>query len=184
MPNMSLSKNNTVKYIYIFCFSLFLILISLVLANNFNNFNKIGIFPNLSLITLIYLSAYLDVYPGVILSYLLFYIYGSMTALNPAVFSLAGVVSYSVSYVLWRKVSAENSMNEILITFFSSIIYYLMLFLIVFYSIGIHFNYLNFFLLYSLPASITTSLISPLIFLVFKKIGYKIFLKRNKIIFD
>lgn len=178
---MYLSKNNTVRYIYIFCFSLFLMLVSLVLTNNFA---KIGIFPNLSIIVLIYISAYMDVYAGAILSYLLFYIYGSMTVLNPAVFSLAGVVSYAVSYIIWRKVSAENAVNEILITFFVSTIYYFILFLIVFYPLGIHFSYWNFFILHSLPVSITTSLISPLLFFIFKKIGYKNFLRRNKIILD
>ncbi len=178
---MYLSKNNTVKYIYIFCFSLFLMFVSLVLINNFN---KIDIFPNLSIIALIYISAYTDVYSGAILSYLIFYIYGSMTVLNPAAFSLVGIASYSVAYILWRKVSAENGVNEILITFFVSTVYYFILFLIVFYSLGMHFNYWNFFLLYSLPVSITTSLISPPLFFIFKKIGFKNFLKRNKIILD
>lgn len=178
---MFLSKNNTVKYICIFCFSLFLMLISLMLTNNFND---AGIFPNLSFIVLIYISAYLDVYPGIILSYLLFYIYGSMTVFNPAVFSLAGVVSYAVSYILWRKASADNWLNEILITFFSATIYYFGLFLIVFYSSDIHFNYWNLFLSYILPASVITSLISPLVFFIFKKISYKNFLKSDKIIIN
>ncbi|MCL4542357.1 MAG: hypothetical protein M1458_01255 [Deltaproteobacteria bacterium] len=154
---------------------------SLVLRGNFHATN---ILPNMPLIALIYISAYIDVYPGAALSYLIFYIYGSMTALNPAVFPLAGIVSYAVSYILWRKVSSKNGVNEILITFLSSTIYYLMLFLIVFYSLGMHFNYWNFFLFYSLPVSIITSLISPLLFFIFKKIGYKNFLKRNRIILD
>lgn len=172
-------KNNKAKYIYIVCFSLFLMLISLLLTNNFT---KITILPNLSLIVLIYISAYMDIYSGAVFSYILFYIYGSVTLMNPSIFSLAGVIAYAVSYVLWRSVSAESGLNEILITFFSSMAYYLTLFLIVFYCLNTQFNYWNFLLLHSLPVSIITSFISPLIFFVFRKIGYKNFLKRSKII--
>lgn len=175
------SKNDAVKYIYIFCFALLLMLISLIFTNNFN---RIGLFPNLSLIAIVYIAAYLDVYSGAISSYLLFYIYGSLTVLNPAAFSLAAVIAYAVSYILWRKVSTDNWLNEILITFSASAVYYFALFFIIFYSLGMHFNYRNFFFSHGFSVSIMTALISPLVFLFFKKIGYKNFSKRNRIIIN
>ncbi|MHB8231879.1 MAG: hypothetical protein ACYDDB_03115 [bacterium] len=117
------------------------------------------------------------------MTYILFYIYGSMTPLNPAVFGFTGTVSYAVSYIIWRKIPSDNMITEILITFIASWVYYLLLFLIVFYYMGIHFIYWNFLFYYSFPVSASTALLSPAVFFLFKKIGYKNFLKRNKIIY-
>jgi len=156
----------------------------LISLTSTNNFNHINIFPNLALIAIVYIAAYLDVYTGAISSYLLFYIYGSLTVLNPATFSLAAVIAYVVSYILWRKVSTDNWFNEILITFAASAVYYFTLFFIVFYSLDMHFDYQNFFFLHSIPISIITAVISPLAFLLFKKLGYKNFSKRNRIIMN
>ncbi len=155
-----------------------------LIFNNYSHYGYFFVFPNLVIAGIVYISAYLDIYSGGIMSYILFYIYGSMTPLDPTLFGFIGVVSYAVSYILWRKISSDNFLSEILITFFSSSGYYLVLFLIVYYRLGIHFIYLNFIFSYGLPASVATALISPAIFFFFKKIGYKNFLKRNQAILD
>ncbi|MHB1661960.1 MAG: hypothetical protein ACYCSQ_08030 [bacterium] len=157
-------------------------ILSLVFNNNFNS-GAFYVFPNLAIAGLVYLSAYLDLYPGWLMAYILFYIYGSMTPLNPAVFGFIGTVSYAVSYIIWRKIPSDNMIVEILITFIASWIYYLLLFLIVFYYFGMHFIYWNFLFSYGFPVSVSTALLSPAVFFFFKKIGYKNFLKRNKLIY-
>lgn len=179
---MSSSRNNIFKYIYIICLFLFLMILSLLFNNNFN-FGTFYVFPNLSIAGLVYLSAYLDFFPGWITAYIIFYIYGSMTPLNPVVFGFIGTVSYAVSYIIWRKISLDNIILEILITFIAAWIYYLLLFLIVFYYFDMHFIYWNFLFYYCLPICISTALLSPAVFFLFKKIGYKNFLKRNKLIY-
>jgi hypothetical protein len=106
-----------------------------------------------------------------------------MTPLNPAVFGFIGTVSYAVSYVLWRKIPYDNAATEILTTFIASWVYYLTLFLIVFYCYGMHFLYWNFLLSYGFPVSVSTALFAPAVFFLFKKAGYKNFLKKNKLIY-
>ena len=179
---MSSSRNNLYKYIYIIC--LFLLLMTLSLIFN-DNFSSVGFyaFPNLTIAGLAYISAYLDIYPGWLTSYMLFYIYGSMTPFNPAVFGFIGTVSYTVSYILWRKIPYDNAATEMLTAFIVSLVYYLTLFLIVFYYYGMHFLYWNFLLSYGFPVSISTALFTPAVFFLFKKGGYKNFLKKNKLIY-
>jgi hypothetical protein len=157
-------------------------ILSLIFNDNFSS-GGFYAFPNLAIAGLVYISAYLDLYPGWLTAYILFYIYGSMTPLNPAVFGFIGTLSYAVSYILWRKIPYENAATEILISFIASSAYYLSLFLVVFYYYGMHFLYWDFFLSYGFPVSVSTALFSPAVFFFFKKAGYKNFLKKNKIIY-
>ncbi len=183
---MSSSRNKIYKYIYITCLLLALIILPLIFNDNFHSgggAEGFYIFPNLMLIAAVYISAYLDIYQGWMLAYALFYVYGSMTSLNPAIFGLTGTVSYALSYIIWRKIPSDNIISEILITFFVSWIYYLFLFFIVCYRLGVHFAFRNFLFHYGFPASAATALISPAAFFFFKKTGYKNFLKKNKIIY-
>ncbi|MHB1695688.1 MAG: hypothetical protein ACYCSB_06385 [bacterium] len=161
---------------------MFLMILSLIFNDNFYS-RGFYAFPNFTIVGLVYISAYLDLYPGWLTSYILFYIYGSMTPLNPAVFGLIGTVSYAVSYILWRKIPYDNAATEILIAFIVSWFYYIMLFLIVFYCYDIHFLYWNFLLSYYLPVSVSTALLTPALFFFFKKIGYRNFLKKKKLIY-
>ena len=119
---MSLSRNDIYKYIYIICSFLFLMVISLIF-NNYSHFGYFFVFHNIVIAGIVYISAYLDIYSGGIMSYILFYIYGSMTPLDPTLFGFIGVVSYAVSYILWRKISSDNFLSEILITFQVHLIY-------------------------------------------------------------
>jgi hypothetical protein len=181
---MSSSRNNTAKYLYVVCFFLFLIVLSLIFTNNFySGSGALHIFPNLALAGLVYISAYLDIYSGWLAVYVLFYIYGSMTPLNPAVFGFAGTVSYAFSYVLWRKISNDNAVTEIIITFATAWVYYIVLFLVVFYYFDMHFIYWNFTVTYAVPVSVSTAVFAPAVFYFFKKIGFKIFLKKNKLLY-
>jgi len=157
-------------------------ILSLIFNDNFSS-GGFYVFPNLAIAGLVYISAYLDLYPGWLTVYILFYIYGSMTPLNPAVFGFIGTLSYAVSYILWRKIPYDNAAVEMLVTFIASSVYCLSLFLIVFYCYGMHFLYWDFFLSYGFPMSVSTALFSPAVFFLFKKAGYKIFLKKNKIIY-
>jgi hypothetical protein len=157
-------------------------ILSLIFNDNFSS-GSFYIFPNLAIAGLVYISAYLDLYPGWLTAYILFYIYGSMTPLNPAVFGLTGTVSYAVSYILWRKIPYDNAATEILVAFIASWIYYLTLFLIVFYRYDMHFIYWNFILSYGFPVSVSTALLTPAAFFFFKKAGYKNFLKKHKLIY-
>jgi hypothetical protein len=152
-------------------------ILSLIFNDNFSS-GGFYAFPNLAIAGLVYISAYLDLYPGWLTAYILFYIYGSMTPLNPAVFGFIGTLSYAVSYILWRKIPYENAATEILISFIASSAYYLSLFLVVFYYYGMHFLYWDFFLSYGFPVSVSTALFSPAVFFFLKKQGYKNFLKR------
>ena len=156
--------------------------LSLIFNDNFYS-GGLYVFPNLAIAGLVYISAYLGIYPGWLMSYILFYIYGSMTPLNPAVFGFIGTLSYTVSYILWRKIPYDNAVTEILIVFITSCIYYITLFFIVFYFYGIHFLYWDFFISYSFPVSVSTALFAPAVFFFFKKAGYKNFLKKNKLIY-
>ena len=178
------SKNNSVyKYFYIAFLFLLLIILPLIFSNNFNfNSGSFYVFPNFALAGLVFISAYLDVYSGWIAAYIIFYIYGSMTPLNPAVFGFSGTISYAASYVIWRRIPFENAITEILITFAVSYIFYLILFLTVFYGLKIDFMYWNFLFSYVLPVSITTALVSPAVFYVFKKAGLGNFLNKRKLI--
>ncbi len=178
----SKNKNNSFyKYFYIFCLFLLLIILPLIFSNNFNiNSGSFYIFPNLALAGAVFLSAYLDVYSGWVASYILFYIYGSMTPLNPAIFGFSGTLTYTVSYFIWRKIPFENAIMEILITFIASYIFYLILFLTILYGLKIDFIYWNFLFSYVLPVSITTALVSPAVFYIFKKAGLGNFLNRRR----
>ena len=157
-------------------------ILSLIFNDNFSS-GGFYIFPNLAIAGLVYISAYLDLYPGWLTTYILFYIYGSMTPLNPSVFGFIGTLSYVVSYILWRKIPYDNAATEILAAFIASSVYYLALFLVVFYCYGMHFLYWDFFLSYGFPVSVSTALFSPAVFFFFKKAGYKNFLKKHKIIY-
>ncbi len=157
-------------------------ILSLIFNDNFSS-GGFYAFPNLAIAGLVYISAYLDLYPGWLTAYILFYIYGSMTPLNPAVFGFIGTLSYAVSYILWRKIPYENAATEILAAFIASSAYYLSLFLVVFYCYSMHFLYWDFFLTYGFPVSVSTALFTPAVFFFFKKAGYKNFLKKNKIIY-
>ncbi len=179
---MSLSRNNIYKYFYLSGLFLLLIILSLILNDNFN-LGSFRIFPNMEVAGLVFISAYLDIYAGWFIVYALFYIYGAMTPLNPAVFGLTGTVAYAASYVIWRRIPYDNAITEILITFIASLIYYCVLFFVVFYGFGIHFIYWNFLIYYAFPASVSTSVISPAVFFLFKKAGYKNFLNKNKLIY-
>ncbi len=180
------SKNNNIiyKYFYIICLFLFLIIFPLIFSNYFNfDSGSFYVFPNLALAGLVYVSAYLDVYSGWIAAYIMFYVYGSMTPLNPSVFGLAGTLSYAASYVVWRRIPYDNVPNEILITFIVSCIFYFILFLIVFYGLNINFLYWNFILSYGFPVTVSTALVSPWVFYIFKKIGFGNFLNKKKLMY-
>ncbi len=176
-----LRNNNAARYFSIFCFSFFLIIFSLVLVNNLG---YISFLPAFLIIALVYIAAYANVGIGVVLSYVLFYIYGSLTAVNPAVVAFSGIVSYAVAYILWKKIAIDNVLVEILVTFFSFAVFDIVLFMSVFYGLGVGFSYTDFFTGFYLPSSVSTALISPVIFPVFKKLGFAKFPWKGALFLD
>lgn len=184
---MSLLKNNyrsnIERHSYMLASSLMLIVISLVLSNTFSLKGYYPVpLPNFAIVALVYMACYLDVFLGIVFSYAVLYIYGSLTALNPALIAFSGTISFGTAYFLWRKVGGDNVLFEIGITFIASLSYYILLFLSIFYGIGIHFDFFYLFVFRILADSIITALISPVVFIIFKKIAYGHILKSKKII--
>jgi predicted neutral ceramidase superfamily lipid hydrolase len=147
-----------------------------------NHFYKLTFFPNLAIIILIYFSLYMDFFSGILISYVIFFIYGSLTALNPSTFALIGVMTFMAAFYLWKKFSTDNTINEVLITFLSSLIYYITFFLLIYYFFEFKYNFINFLVFYLFPVSLTTSIVSPLIFYMFKKIDPSSLRKKKGII--
>lgn len=146
-----------------------------------NHFYKPIFFPNLAIVVLIYFSLYMDFFSGVLISYIIFYIYGSVTALNSSTFALIGVITFVVAFYLWKKLLTDNIFHEFLITFLSSLVYYMIFFLLIYYFFKFKYNFIDFFLFYLFPVSLTTSVVSPLVFYIFKKIDSSSLKKKREI---
>lgn len=171
-------KNNGYKYTYASGFFLLLIVLPLIF-NDIYCVKSFYFFPNLVLAGIVYVSAYMEIYAGILTAYAVFYIFGSLTSFNPSLFSLAGTVAFSAAYLLWRRIQSENIFTEFAVTFISSATYYLVLSGAVFYGLNIEFSSWNFFFSYAIPVSVATSIFSPLVFMAFKKIKLGSFLRKS-----
>lgn len=172
------SRNSNVKYFYLFCAVIFLGALSMILADNTG---YAWLIPDFSIMISVYAAAYFDVFVGAVFSYAVFYLFGSLTALNPAFVSFAGIISYSVAYALWKRTEFDNVLSEFAITFFSFAVYLLLIFLAVYYGAGISVDPLYFLVLHGIPSGIVTAACSPLIFYVFKKIGPRAFWDKGRL---
>ncbi len=160
-------KSETSRILYLLVFAIILVVIRVIFSAFYHD---AVFFPNLPLIALIYFSFYMELFAGAVASYALFYIYGSLTTLNPAAFALAGVIAFAVSFYFWKQFMADNIIYELITTLISVMVYYITVFFIAFYFFKFRYNFLHFLLIYMLPVCITTALASPFIFYLFKKI--------------
>ncbi|MCL5673378.1 MAG: hypothetical protein M1407_01990 [Deltaproteobacteria bacterium] len=162
-------RDNIIRNTYITLFSIFLLILTLIFSNYFEN---PLILPNFALIAIIYFALYFNIFNGFIASYLFFYVYGCFTALNPYAYAMAGVIIFTAAFYLWKKFLADNIIYEIFITFISSIFYYFLIFVISAIYFKFKYNLFYYILFYLLPISIITSAMSPIVFYFFRKIDY------------
>ena len=169
-------KSKTGRILYLFGFAIILVVIRVIFSAFYHD---AVFFPNLPLIALIYFSFYMELFTGAVASYALFYIYGSLTALNPAAFALAGVIAFAVAFYFWKQFIIDNIIYELIVALISVTIYYIIIFFIAFYFFKFRYNFLHFLLIYMIPVCMTTTLVSPFIFYLFKKID-SVFVGRKR----
>ncbi|MHB1679656.1 MAG: hypothetical protein ACYCTB_03995 [bacterium] len=163
-------RDKIIRNAYITLFSIFLLILTLIFSNYFEN---PLILPNFALIAIIYFALYFNIFNGIVSSYLFFYAYGCFTALNPYAYAMAGVIIFTAAFYLWKKFLADNNIiYEIFITFILSIFYYFLIFAVSFIYFKFKYNLFYYILFYLLPVSVITAAISPLVFYFFRKIDY------------
>ncbi len=162
-------RDKIIRNVYITLFSLFLLILTLIFSNYFEN---PFILPNFALIAIIYFALYFNIFNGLIASYLFFYVYGCFTAMNPYTYAMAGVIIFIFAFYLWKKFLSDNIIYEIFITFISSALYYFLIFAVSFIYFKYRYNLIYYVLFYLLPVSAATSMVAPIVFYFFRKIDY------------